>query len=112
MRKILTEQVREEIYFSLTSHGLFPEEPKGCHKGSRSTGELLYINQHILNDIKTRQKNLAIAWIDFKKAYEMVPQSWIINCLKMYKISDEVINIIEKILKTWQVELTAGGGEA
>ena len=26
----------------------------------------------------------------------MVPQSWIINCLKMYKISHEVINSIEK----------------
>ena len=26
----------------------------------------------------------------------------------MYKISDEVINFIEKIMKTWRVELTAG----
>ena len=27
----------------------------------------------------------------------------------MYKISDEVINFIEKTMKTWKVELTAGG---
>ena len=26
----------------------------------------------------------------------MPPQSWIINCLKIYKISHEVINFIEK----------------
>ena len=38
----------------------------------------------------------------------MVAQSWIINCLKMYKISDEVTNFIEKTMKTWRVELTAG----
>ena len=44
-----------------------------------------------------------------QKAYDMVLQSWIINCLKMYKISDEVINLIEKTMKTWRVELTAGG---
>ena len=50
-----------------------------------------------------------MAWIDNKKAYDMVPQSWIINCLKMYKISDEVKNFIEKTMKTWRVELTAGG---
>ena len=37
-----------------------------------------------------------MAWIDYKKAYDMVPQSWIINCLKMYKITHEVINFIEK----------------
>ena len=39
----------------------------------------------------------------------MVPQSWIIICPKMYKILDEVINFIKKTMKTWRVELTAGG---
>ena len=101
MWKILTAHIREEIYYSLASRRLFPEEQKGCHKCSRGTAELLYIDQHILNESNTRRKNLAIDWIDYKKAYDMVPQSWIINCLKMYKISDEVINFIEKIMKTW-----------
>ena len=50
-----------------------------------------------------------MAWVDYKKTYDMVPQSWIINFLKMYKISHEVINFIEKTMKTWRVELTAGG---
>ena len=50
-----------------------------------------------------------MAWIDYKKAYDMVPQSWIIHCLKIYKISHEVINFIEKTMQTWRVELTAGG---
>ena len=27
----------------------------------------------------------------------------------MYKISDEVINFIEKIMKTWRVKLSEGG---
>ena len=39
----------------------------------------------------------------------MIPQSWIINCFKMYKISHEVINFIEKDIKTWRVESTVGG---
>ena len=39
----------------------------------------------------------------------MVPQSWIINCLKMYKISQEILNFIEEIIKNWRVELIAGG---
>ena len=76
---------------------------KGCCKGSRGTAELLYIDQHILNESKTRRKNLAMARIDYKKAYDIVPQSWITYCLKMYKISHEVINFIEKTMKTWRV---------
>ena len=49
-----------------------------------------------------------MAWIDYKKAYDMVPHSWIINSRKMYKISHEVIIFIDKTMKTWRVELTAG----
>ena len=48
-----------------------------------------------------------MAWIDYKKAYDMVPQSLIILCLKMYKISHEVINFIEKTMQTWRVGLKA-----
>ena len=39
----------------------------------------------------------------------MVPQSWILHCLNMYKISHAVINFIEKTMQTWRVELTAEG---
>ena len=82
MWKILTAQIREEIYYSQTSCSLFPDEQKGWWKGSRSTAELLYIDQHILNESRTRGKNLAMARVDYKKAYDMVPHSWIINSLK------------------------------
>ena len=50
-----------------------------------------------------------MACIDYKKAYDMLTQSWILHCLKMYKISHGVINFIEKSMKTWGVGLTAGG---
>ena len=83
--------IGEEIYYSLTSRRLFPDEQKGCYKVSRGTEVLLYIDQNNLNESRNRKKNLLMSWIDYKKAYDMVPQSWIINCLKMYKISHEII---------------------
>ena len=48
-RKILTAQIKVEIYYSLVCHGLFLEEQKECHNGTRGTGDLLYIDQHILS---------------------------------------------------------------
>ena len=107
--KILRAQIGEKIYYSLISHGSFPKEQKGCRKRTRGTEELLYIDQQILNKSKMRWKNLAMAWIDNKKAYDMVPQSWILHCLKMYKIPKQVIQFIEKTMEIWRVELTAGG---
>ena len=103
MWKILTAQIREKIYYLLTSRGCFPDEQKGWCKRSRGTAELLYLDQHILNVSKIRLKNLARDWVDYKKANYMVPQSWIIHCLKVYKISHEVINFIEQNMKTWRL---------
>ena len=54
--KILTAQIREEIYYSLISRDLFPDEQKGWHKRTRGTGELLYIDQHTLKETKTGRK--------------------------------------------------------
>ena len=105
MWNTLTAQIREEIYYPLKSCKLFFEERKGSH---RST-ELLYVDQHILNDSKMRQKKTSYGLDDFKKAYDIVPQSWKLHCLKMYKILDEIRQFIEKTMETYRVELTAGG---
>ena len=67
MWKILTEKKSEEIYYSLTTCKLFPEEQKRCTKVSRGTAELVYIDKYILNKRRSRRKNLAMAWIDYKK---------------------------------------------
>ena len=48
-------------------------------------------------------------WIDNKKAYNMVPQTWIVDCLKMNQISNKAIKFIMEAMKNWDVELTAEG---
>ena len=106
---IPTTQIREQINYSLISRGIFPDEHKRRCKRTRSTEELLYINQHILNESKTGRKNLAMAWNDYKKVYDMIPQRWILHCFKVYKIPDQIIQFIENTMQTWRVELTAGG---
>ena len=95
MWKFLPTQIREESYYPLTSCGFIPEEQKGCHKGTRGKAELLDIDKHIHKEGKTWWKNYAMAWTDYKIAYDMIPQSKIINFHKMYKISDEIINYID-----------------
>ena len=39
----------------------------------------------------------------------MGPDTWIIKCLKMDKISNKVIIFISKFMKSWKVKLAAGG---
>ena len=63
----------------------------------------------MLKEAKTRLKNIAMVGIDHKKVYGMDPQTWIIECLKIYKISNKIINFIMNAMENWRVELMAGG---
>ena len=51
-RKTPAPQIREEIFYSLVCSRLFLEERKGCYKVTRVTGDLMYINHHILKESK------------------------------------------------------------
>ena len=40
---------------------IFPEEQKWCRNGTRRTDVQIYIDDHILNEVKTKQKIVAMA---------------------------------------------------
>ena len=90
MWKLLTGVIADQIYAHLDQEKLLPEEQKGCRKGSRGTNDLLYIDRAVIKEVKSRNKNLEMAWIDYKKAYYMVPHSWIIECLNLFGIADNI----------------------
>lgn len=58
--------------------------------------------------MKTRKKNLATARIDYKKAFDMVTNSWILQSPKMFGINEQVRKLRNDIIKNWRVELTSG----
>ena len=73
----LTGLIADQIYAHLDQE-LLPEEQKGCRKGSRGTNDVLYIDRAVIKEVKSRNKNLAMPWIHYKKAYDVVPHLWII----------------------------------
>ena len=84
MWKLLTGMIAEEMYTYLHRENLLPEEKKGCRRGSRGTKDQLLIDKTVLRDCRRRNTNLAMAWIDYKKAYDFVPHSWISECMEMF----------------------------
>ena len=93
------------MYESLDKRGVFTEEQKGCKKGARGTNSLILIDKMVLKEAKRRRKNLAMCWIDYCKAYDMVPHSWIMECLTMLKIANNVQNLLHCAIPLWKVEL-------
>ena len=52
------------------------------------------------------KENLEVAWIDYKEAYEMVPYSWIVECLDMVGVSVQIKHFLFESMKAWRMDLT------
>ena len=63
----------------------------------------------VLRDCKKRHTNLPMAWIDYKKTYEMVLHSWISECLEIFDIANIVQYFLNNSMKSWKFELNASG---
>ena len=86
-------------------------EKKGCRKGCRGTNDLLYIDKAVLKEIKSRNKSLAMAWIDYKKAYDMVPHSWIIECLDLFGVAENIKSLLVSSIERWKAMLCSANSE-
>ena len=74
----------------MENENLLPEKQEGCKRKSRGTKDQLLIDKTILKDCRKRRTNLAMASIDYRKAYDSVPHRWILDCLGMLGIADNV----------------------
>ena len=109
MGKLFTGIIADDIYHHLSRESLLPEEQKGCRRMSRGTKDQLLIDKTILQDCKRRHTNLAMAWIDYRKAFDFVPHSWICECLEMFGIAENVRQFLANSMKNWKLTLTANG---
>ena len=94
--KILTSIVTERAYNFSDNNNILPTEQKGCKRGSYGCKDQLLINTMLLENSCSRRKNLSTAWIDYRKAFDSVPHSWLSRVLELYKVSPTIINFLKK----------------
>ena len=57
------------------------------------------------------KKSFAIAWKDYKKAYDMVPHSWIKECLVLFGVTENFKTFLVNGMEKWRVMLYASNLE-
>ena len=104
MRKLLTGILANEMYEFIEKNNIFREEQKGCKRKSRGTKDQLLINKPVLKDCKVKKANLGMAWIDYRKAFDMVPHSWILECMSMFGIAKNMEELLKSSMANWKTE--------
>ena len=104
--KILTSVITDRLYNHLENESIMTPEQRGGKKDCYGCKDQLMINNAILENCKAKKKNVSTAWIDYKKAFDSVPHSWILRCLQMYKIHPVLIEFIEQSMNHWKTNMT------
>ena len=73
---------------------ILPEEQKSFKRNSRGSKDQLLLDKAVLRDFKRRSTNLPMAWIDYRKTYNMIPQNWISKCLEVFGVAENTKNFL------------------
>jgi len=52
-----------------------------------------------------QEKKLCMTWIDYQKAFDRVPHSWIIKSLELIGINNKVISFTKKVMNYWRTRM-------
>ena len=109
MWKLLTGIISERLYTYLEETNTIPNQQKGCRRQCRGTKDQLLIDKMVMKNSKRRKANLSMAWIDYRKAFDMIPHTWLIECLRIYGAEDKTVSFLKNTMPNWKTELTSSG---
>jgi hypothetical protein len=52
------------------------------------------MNSVVSQQAKKEQRDISVGWVDYKKAFDSVPHSWLLRVLELYKIDPKVIQLL------------------
>ncbi|CAK1590883.1 unnamed protein product [Parnassius mnemosyne] len=89
----------------MNSNQVMSRAQNGCRGGSRGTKEPLLIDAVIGKVVKRNRRNLSAAWIDYKKAFDSVPHTWLKRVLELYKVDGTVRDFLGQCMGQWSTIL-------
>jgi hypothetical protein len=103
--KLITSVLAGGINTHITENNILAEEQKGCCVGSLGCKEQLSIDLIVTRHAHKKSRNISLAWIDYQKAFDSVPHSWLLEVLKIYKIDIKIYNFLKHCMNLWTTNL-------
>ena len=65
----------------------------------------LLIDNCIMEEVRTHKRNSAVAYYDYRKAYDMVHHDWMLRVYEWMGITKSVCKVIEQLIMRWKTRL-------
>ena len=63
------------------------------------------ISNMILDEAIKPKRSVVMAWLDYQKSFDSVPNEWLLIALKIAKVPPRVISAIETLIQKWPTNL-------
>ena len=63
----------------------------------------------IQEQVIANRKNFVTVWLDYQKAFDSIPHSWLIRSLELAKVPEVIINAIKKLMLKWKTKVFLHG---
>lgn len=94
------EPVWKEIY-----------EQRGTKKGMAGVRENLIIDRSVCQDAIYFKRNLSMAWIDYRKAFDCTSHALIMEILERMKVNRKVLGVLAKLFTIWKTRVIISNGK-
>ena len=61
-----------------------------------------------MKNCRKKKVGLSTVWIDYQKAYDMVPHLWIRKAMEMCGVANNISHLLSKSMESWQTISMSG----
>ena len=83
----------KRIKYHLLTNDPIPQEQKGGVSEKQGIYQLL-IDSMVLDHAKQNQRSLSTAWINYRKAFDLIPHDWVDQSLKIHKFPQKITKFL------------------
>ena len=92
-------------------NNIWDEDQLRAAEGVLGTVDRLIIDKYIMEEVKTKHRNLVVAFYDHKKAYDKVHHNWMLRVYSWMGLQANVMSLVRQFmryqktpLEIWNVE--------
>ena len=86
-------------------NNIWDKSQLGTCSGVLGTVDQLVIDNAIMDEVREKQRNLAVAFYDYQKAYDMVRHDWMMRVYRWMGVPEKILDVIYKLMSGWNTRL-------
>ena len=103
--KRLTSCLIKPVDQHLDKYGLMQGEQRGAREGCSGTMGNLLIDGMVCQDCQRGRRNLSMAWVDIRKAYDSVDHSWLQEMFLLHRFPRWTGSVISRLSAKWNTRI-------